>query len=74
MDARNTTNVDTITGNPQAFWPLLCDGGRPRHRFFNPIGIKALYVKAITGHKPSWGLLASLQPIAWAIEKGYVNE
>ncbi len=74
MDVRNTTNVDTITGNPRAFWPLLCDGGRPRHRLFNPAGIKTLYVKAIGGHKPSWGLLASLQPIAWAIEKGYVNE
>lgn len=72
LDTRNTINVDTITGNQQAFWPLLPDGSRPDHKFFNPAGIEALYAKAIGGHKPSWGLLASLQPIAWAIEKGYV--
>jgi len=72
LDCRNTLNLDTITGNPQAFWPLLCDGSRPRHRFFDPEGIKKLYVKAIGGCRRSWGLLASLQPIAWAIEKGYV--
>lgn len=73
LDIRNTTNVDTITGNPQALWPLLCDGARPHHRFFRPAGIKTLYTRAIEGHKPSWGLLASLQPIAWAVEKGYVT-
>jgi len=72
LDIRNTTNADTITGNPRAFWPLLPDGSRPNHKFFNPEGIKALYAKAIGGHVPSWALLASLQPIAWAIEKGYV--
>lgn len=72
LDRRNTTNVDTITGNPRAFWPLLSDGSRPAHRFFNPEGIEALYARAIGGHKCSWGRLASLQPIAWAVEKGYV--
>jgi len=72
LDTRNTINADTITGNPRAFWPLLPDGSQPGHRFFNPEGIKALYDKAIAGHVPSWGLLASLQPIAWAIERGYV--
>lgn len=74
LDDRNTTNVNTIANNPRAFWPLLPDGSRPDHRFFSPKGIKALYAKAVKGHKSSWALLASLQPVAWAVERGYVNE
>jgi len=34
---------------------------------------KTFCVKVISGHVPSWGLLVSLQPVAWAVVKGYVT-
>jgi len=64
---KGTVVPDTITGNEHAFWPLK-DG--LQHRFFNK-SVQALYDTAITGNTISWGLLASLQPIAWALQKGY---
>jgi len=75
LNCTNTLNTDTIrNGGLRSIWPLVGDGSKPAHRFFNPVGIASLEERALRGDTMAWFWLNSLQPIAWAIEKGYVNE
>lgn len=70
-DVSNTLNATSICN--EALWPLVADGSKPAHPYFNPAGIESMYQRALEGHLPSFYQLRSLQPIAWAIEKGYVK-
>lgn len=70
-DVRNTINNTTIS--EEALWPLVADGSKPAHPYFEQAGIRALYQKALSGDAHSFFLLHSLQPIAWAIDRGYVR-
>ena len=70
-DVSNTLNNTTIS--EEALWPLVADGSKPAHPYFVPAGIQGLYAKALSGDAKSFFLLHSLQPLAWAIDKGYVK-
>jgi len=69
---RGNINQRTYVGYPSALWPLVFDGTRPSHDFFNPPEIKNLFSKGISGDKRSFYLLTSLQALAWRIQQGYV--
>ena len=75
LNCTNTLNKETIArGGLRSIWPLAGDGSKPRSALFRPEGIAALEEKALAGDEASWFRLNSLQPIAWAVEKGYVYE
>jgi len=71
-DVGNIVDENSISG--MALWPLEPDGSKPAHPFFAARGMAALYERAV-GERDvgSFFHLNSLQPIAWAIDKGYVG-
>jgi len=74
-NATNTMNTETIrNGKSRSLWPLVANGSKPAHRLFKPVGIKALYGKALSGDETRWFKLNSMQTIAWAIDEGYVRD
>lgn len=70
-DVSNTLNQTTVSA--EALWPLVPDGSKPAHSFFVPAGIQALYKRALNHDMKCFFWLHSLQPLAWAIDKGYVK-
>ena len=70
-DISNTLNKTSVCAD--AVWPLLADGSKPAHNFFRPTEISAMHYRGLTGDMESFFWLRSLQPIAWAIDKGYVK-
>lgn len=74
FDWANRLDPDALAkAKGAALWPLVPNGSKPSHGFFNAAKFKELYRKAVNGDMRSYYLLNSVQPLAWAIEKGYVQ-
>jgi len=72
-DWTNRLDLDAlIKARDKALWPLTSNGAIS-HDFFKQSKLKELYKKAVAHDMRSYYLLNSIQPIAWAIQKGYVR-
>lgn len=69
-DVANTINDTSVSH--ESLWPLVENGSRPAHPLFNPVGVRNLYARAMTGDMKAAFWLQSLQPLAYMIERGHV--
>ena len=73
-DERNTLDLDALRlAGEAALWPLEADGSKPGEDFFRPDTLAELYQRAASGDLRAYYLLNSVQPVAWAVDRGYVR-
>lgn len=71
-DWTNRLDVNALRkAGSEALWPLTPDGRI--HDFFKSEALADLYRRAANGDMRSYYLLNSVQPLAWAVGKGYVK-
>ena len=74
FDWSNRLDKDALAkAKDAALWPLVPGGHRPTHDFFDSEKLRGLYHNALYGDMKSYYQLNSVQPIAWAVERGYVR-